>query len=158
MGPPVELLLNAPGYRATAQVPGGYLGGSVTLAFNPPRHAVIGSACFINRGHSTVLLDGTTEPRSVSRSATQVAGKPVVGDIALSFLDSQPHTLVSRLSEVFEHASRLTDHLIPAWLVWALAIIVALCLPSATVLAFYLALRTSAEEEARGTGATSASR
>lgn len=151
-GPPVELLLRAPGYRAVVQVPGGYLGGGVALPVTPPKHAVIGSACFINRGHTTVLLDGTTEPRSVSRSATQIAGRPVVGDVALSFSDSVPHSLLSRLGEIFGHASNLTDRLLPAWLIWALAILVALGLPAASVLAFYLALRMDAGGEAGRAG------
>src|SRR5580658_454696 len=44
-GPPIELVLRAPGYRATVKVPGGYPGGGVALPIiPPPTHALIGSA------------------------------------------------------------------------------------------------------------------
>jgi hypothetical protein len=46
---------------------------------------------------------------------------------------------------MFDHASNLTDHLVPAWLIWAIAVIVALGVPAATLAAFCLALR---EDEA----------
>jgi hypothetical protein len=141
-GPPVELLISAPGYRARAQVPGGYPGGSVTLPIDPPKRSVIGVACFVNRGSTPVALDGTTEPRTVARSATQIGGKSVVGDIALAFLDSRQRSLLHRLGEVFGHASNLTDRLVPVWLIWILAALVTLGVPIGTGAAFYAALRT----------------
>ena len=39
-GPPVELVLSAPGYRATAHVPGGYPGGAVALPVASPSRTV----------------------------------------------------------------------------------------------------------------------
>jgi hypothetical protein len=146
-GPPVELVLSAPGYRGVVNVPGGYPGGSVTLPLQAPTHSVIGSACFVNRGSSTVLLDGTTEPRTLSRPATSIDGKPVLGDISLAFVEN-PQPLLDRLGEVFGHASDLTDRLIPVWLIWILAVLVALGVPIGVLAAFYLALR---EDEAAAT-------
>jgi hypothetical protein len=140
-GPPVELVLSAPGYEGVVHVPGGYPGGGVTLPLNPPTHSIIGTACFINRGKSTVLLDGTTEPRTVSRSSTSINGKTVVGDIALTFLDNRQRSLLAQLGEVFGHVSVLTDHLLPVWLIWLLAVLVALGVPAATIAALYVALR-----------------
>lgn len=144
-GPPIELILSAPGYRATADVPGGYPGGGVTLALAPPTRALIGTACFLNRGKTPVLLDGTTEPRTVARPGTTIDGKSVVGDIALTFLDSRQLSLLDRLGEVFGHASNLTDRLVPVWLIWILAVLVAFGAPIGIVSAFYVALR---EDEA----------
>lgn len=147
-GPPVELVLSAPGYRATLHVPGGYPGGSVALPIAAPKRATVGTACFVNRGRTTVLLDGTTEPRTVSRSAVSVNGRSTPGDIALAFTDNQPHPLLDRLGEVFGHASNLTDRLIPVWLIWAIAVIVAFGVPAGMVLAFYRGLR----EDEQSTG------
>jgi hypothetical protein len=145
-GPPIALVLSAPGYRATVDVPGGYPGGGVALPITPPpTHALIGTACFVNRGRTTLLLDGTTEPRTIARSATSINGKSVAGDIALTFLNSRQLSLLDRLGEVFGHASNLTDHLMPTWLIWILAILVAFGVPLAVVVAFYVALR---EDEA----------
>jgi hypothetical protein len=140
-GPPVELVLSGAGYRGVVKVPGGYPGGDVTLPFSPPTHTLVGSACFINRGGSTVLLDGTAEPRTVARSKTSIDGRAVPGDIALTFLDNRQRSLLDRLGEVFGHVSILTDRLLPVWLIWILAVLVALGVPLGTLMAFYLALR-----------------
>ncbi len=149
-GPPVELVLSGPGYRSTATVPGGYPGGSVALAVTPPRSVLIGSACFVNIGRSTVLFDGTTEAGTIARAPTVVAGHPVVGDIALTFLDPRPRTILSRLGEVFSHASNLTEDLIPVWLVWIIAILAAIGIPAGAIGAFWLSLR--GDEEPAGPG------
>ncbi len=140
-GPPLELVLSAPGYLARSLAPGGYPLGTVTFTVSPPKKASIGTACFINRGKRTVLLDGTTEPRTISRSYTVIEGNGVFGDITLTFLDSHPRSLLSRLGEVFGHASDLTDRLIPVWLIWILAVLAAFGVPLAVVAAFYWALR-----------------
>lgn len=139
-GPPVEVILSGAGYRATVHVPGGYPGGSVTLPVTPPRRTLIGSACFLNRGHSTVLLDGTAEARTIARSATVIDGRPVGGDIALTFLSARQSTVLHRLGTIFAHASNLTDGLVPVWLVWAIAILAAAGIPIAAIAAFSLAL------------------
>jgi hypothetical protein len=140
-------VLSAPGYRATLAVPGGYPGGGVALPIAPPRRAEIGTACFVNRGSTTALLDGTTEPRTVSRSRTQIDGRTVVGDIGLTFLEARPTSLLEHMGEIFDHASNLTDTLVPAWLIWVLAVLVALGVPAAVVTALWRSLR---EDEAGG--------
>jgi hypothetical protein len=144
-GPPVELVLSAPGYRATLHVPGGYPGGSVALPIAPPSRAELGTACFVNRGKRTVLLDGTTEPRTVSRSHVVLDGHATAGDVALTFYESGSHSLLGHLGEMFDHASNLTDRLIPVWLIWLLAVLVAFGVPAGIIAAFYLSLR---EDEA----------
>jgi hypothetical protein len=146
-GPRLELVLSAPGYHATSLLAGGYFEGSVAVPLVPPDHALIASACFVNRGRSAALLDGTREPRALSRSTTSIgsttsiAGPGVVGDIAVEFLDSPRRSLLGRLGEVFGHVSVLTDRLVPVWLVWLLAVLVALGVPLAVLTALYLALR-----------------
>lgn len=140
-GPPVQLTLTAPKYRATLRVPGGYPGGSVALPIDAPKQATIGTACFANRGKTTVLLDGTTEARTVSRSSVRIDGGITPGDIALTFSDNRPSSLLDRLSEVFAHASNLTDQLVPTWLIWIFAVLAAFGVPSGIVLAFYCGLR-----------------
>jgi hypothetical protein len=143
-GPPMELVLDAPGYRYALKVPGGYPGGGVLLPISPPPRSEIGQACFVNRGASALLLGGTSEDRTISRSPTTIGGRPVRGDVALAFYDSRSRSLIDRLGEAFTHASRLTDGLIPVWLVWALALLVPLAVPTAVVASFYLALREDA--------------
>ncbi len=148
-GPPLELVLSGAGYEARSRVPGGYPGGAVTFAVNQPKNAVIGSACFLNRGSSTVWLEGSTEPRTVARSGTVIDGESVVGDITLTFYEDHPRSLLSRLGEVFGHASNLTDRLVPVWLIWIIAVLAAFGVPIATAAALYRAVR---EDEAAAAG------
>jgi hypothetical protein len=148
LGPPVEIVLSGGGYEGKVHVPDGYGGGIAALPIEPaPTRTVIGTACFFNRGHHTVLLDGTSETRTLSRSPTELQGKVAPGDIALTLLDNRPRSLFSQLGEVFGHASNLTDRLVPVWLIWVLAVIVAVAVPVCALGAFYLALR---EDEASG--------
>ncbi len=49
-GPPVALVLSAPGYRSVSQLAGGYPGGLATLPMTPPRHSLLATACFVDRG------------------------------------------------------------------------------------------------------------
>ncbi|HXB16059.1 MAG TPA: hypothetical protein VNV44_09995 [Solirubrobacteraceae bacterium] len=147
-GPPVEVVLSAPGFKAVAHVPGGYPGGSVALPVASPSRTVNGTVCFINRGHTTVLLDGTNEPRTVAaRTATTIGGRPVVGDVALTFLAAKTSSPLDELGRVFGHASNLTDRLIPVWLIWVIALLCAIGVPLGVLGALYLSLRP--EEPAR---------
>lgn len=139
-GPPVQLTLSAPGYEASASIPGGYPGGLATVPILAPARALIATACFVDRGTVPVLLDGTTEVRTMSRSQLEINGRPVTGDIALRFFDSYSHTLAGRLGTVFEHASNLTDGLLPPWAIWVLAVLVACGVPLAIIVAFRQAL------------------
>jgi hypothetical protein len=154
VGPPVDLTLTAPGYHAVVHVPGGYPGGAATLPVAAPRRPVIATACFTNRGRAPVLLTGTIEPRTISRSRLVLDGQEVFGDISIGFLQARPTPLIDRLGQVFGRASNLTDGLIPAWLVWVIAILVAFGVPAGIVAAFWTAL---AEDEA-GAGLVRGSR
>jgi hypothetical protein len=139
--PPVEAILNAPGYHATASLPAEEPEGVVGLPVQPPPHDVIGSICLVNRGTSPVGLAGSTEARSVSRVQLTLNGRPTAGDIALTFLKNRPQSRLSRIAEVFEHASNLTDRLIPAWLIWLLAVVALCAVPVGTVAFIHRALR-----------------
>jgi hypothetical protein len=138
--PPIDVRLTAPGYRASAHVAGGSE-EQAQVPVHSPRRFVIGSACLTNRGTAPALLAGSTELRSRSRVAMTIGGRPVAGDIALTFLANKSQSRLSRIGEVFEHASILTDRLIPVWLVWIIAVLTVLSVPLATVALFYRALR-----------------
>jgi hypothetical protein len=143
----LDLVLTGPGYRSLTHVPHVSPGGNVTIPVNPPPRSLIGRACFVNRGPAPVLLTGTTEPRTVSRPTTTIAGKRELGDITLAFGDGRQRSLLRRAGTVFAHASVLTDHLVPVWMIWIVAVLAALGLPAGIVAALYLALR---EDELAG--------
>jgi hypothetical protein len=146
-GPPLELLLEGAGYRSASHLSGGYRAGIVTMSVTPPPRSLSVTACFLNEGPETAVLMGSVEARTISRSATTIAGVSVVGDISLMFLEGHPSSLLDRLGTVFAHASNLTDRLIPVWLIWVLAVFVALGVPCGISVAFYRALR---EDEIAG--------
>ena len=148
-GPPVALELSAPDYRSVSELAGGYPGGLATIPVKPPRHSLLATACFTDKGNTDVVLLGSAEARTISRSPTTVAGVGVVGDVALTFIDTRPHSLLGQAGTIFSHASNLTDHLIPVWLIWILAVLVAFGVPFGILAAFYTAL---SEDEAAAAG------
>jgi hypothetical protein len=93
-------------------------------------------------------LNGTTEGRTVSRSATLIDGQSVAGDIALSFIAKGNRSLFGEINETFDHASNLTDGLVPVWLIWLLGLLVLGFVTLGTVASFYLALREDEESGA----------
>jgi hypothetical protein len=133
--PPLDVVLSAPGYRETSHLGGGEAEGPVQLPVRPPHHFVIGSACLVNRGTTSVQLVGSTEERSRSRIGLTIDGHQVDGGIALTFFGSHSQSRLGRLGEAFEHASNLTDGLIPVWLIWIIAIYILLAVSLGTVLA-----------------------
>lgn len=146
-GPPLEFLLEGAGYRSSSRLPGGYRDGFVTLAVTPPPRPLLATVCVANGGPGAVVLAGSVEARTISRSPTTIAGTPVVGDISLTFLEGHASSLLDRLGTAFAHASNLTDRLIPVWLVWVLAVLVAFGVPCGVCVAFYRSLR---EDEIAG--------
>jgi hypothetical protein len=148
----VELVLTAPGYHAHALTPSGDGHELARLPIEPPKHSLLATACFVDRGTVAVLLDGTAEARTITRSTMVVAGASVVGDVSLSFYEAPRRSLLSSLGTVFARASRLTEDLVPSWLIWIVAVLVALGLPLGIVAALYVALR----EEGQATGGSGA--
>lgn len=112
-----------------------------TVSITPPRRSLIGTACFINMGTTAVLLDGSNESRLAGRSSLSIAGKPVSGNVALAFLNDHRQSRLSLLGEVIGHISNLTDHLIPAWLIWIVLVMTVFGMPVAIAAAFFRALR-----------------
>jgi hypothetical protein len=142
--PPVEAVLSAPGYLTRAYLAGGHPPGAALLPIAPPPHEQIGLVCLLNRGSSPLQLLGSQEARSFSRAQLVIAGRAVVGEIGLALLDGRPRSLLDRLDEAFAHASNLTDRLVPAWLIWLVAVLVTLGVPLAMVAAFYRAITEEA--------------
>jgi hypothetical protein len=146
-GPPIDLTLDAPGYHTKVAVGGGYPGGSASLPFSPPTQPLIATACFHDLGSTPVLLVGTSEQRTSSRSHLTLNGRAVPGDIALQFLQSQRRDMLQLPGQLVRHASNLTGGLLPPALIWLVAILTAFGVPIAVIMAFRAALR---EEDLAG--------
>jgi hypothetical protein len=118
------------------------------VAITPPATSRIGTACFVDAGRTPVLLDGTSEPRFLARSTMTIDGKPVAGTIGLTFFAERPTSRLEQLGEIFDHASNLTDHLIPVWLIWIIVIVALIGIPVAVVRALYRSLREDTQAAA----------
>lgn len=142
--PAVELVISAADYRTSALAPAGSGYKLLSVPIVQPKHALLANACFTDRGATGVALEGSSEARTVSRSPTTLAGVSVVGGVALAFQRRPRHSLLSALGILFEHASRLTEGLLPVWLLWAFAVLVGLGLPLCSLAALHSALRADA--------------
>jgi len=147
----VEVVFSAPGYSSVGHLAVPYPGGLVSAPMRPPSHPLLATACLMNRGSEPFQLAASTEARTITRSPTTVSGAGVVGDVALTLIDTRPSSILGRLGTIFAHASNLTERLIPVWLIWVLAVLVALLAPGGIVLAIYLAI----EEDERGAAGAS---
>lgn len=139
--PAVQVALSSPGYRASATVARGFPGGVTTVPVTPPPRAAIVTVCFSTHGHGTALLGGSTEGRTTTRSQLTLAGRPVPGQITLAFYEAGSKSLLDRLGTIFSRAANMTGQIVPAWLVWALALTIALGLPGGLCRALLGALR-----------------
>jgi hypothetical protein len=141
--PPLELLISAPGYHATSELPGGEYEKHLQFLIRPPRHSVIASACLLDRGTVPVAVEGTTDPATLSRSVLSIDGRPVAGNLTLNFFEDREQTRLAGVSEAFERISILTDHLIPVWLVWIVALATLVGVPMGTLYAVRRAIMES---------------
>jgi hypothetical protein len=139
--PLLDVTLRGPGYDASTR-----LAGQVTksdqlstgrLSSAPPA-AGDGELCLVNRGRHTVALVGTSEPESLTRPATTVDGKPLPDiDPALTFLTGERRDILSEAGTVIDRATGFTD-VVPAWLLWPLAILFFAGIPAGAAAVFLL--------------------
>jgi hypothetical protein len=139
--PLLDATLRGPGYSATTQ-----LSGQVTKSdqlstgrlTSAPSAAGDGTLCVVNRGRHTVALVGTTEPESLTRPATTVDGKPLADvDPALTFLTGKRQDILSEAGTVVDRATGFTG-VVPAWLLWPLAVLFVLGIPVGAAAVFLL--------------------
>jgi hypothetical protein len=138
-GPPLRVTASAPGYRARADIAGGYRGlGSMqaTLERPPPRNA-IGTICVRNAGHRPVPLQGTTEGRIQNRSATSVDGKVIPAKMTLLLTEAQPRSLADRPGQILERIAAFKPPIVGSVSLSILALLVLLGVPAGVVYAVW---------------------
>lgn len=141
-GPAIALTLDAVGYHATVDLNGGYPGGVATLPLaDPPAHPRIVTACFVNRGARPVVFSGSNEPATVTRSYPMtINGAATPADISLIFLDKSNSGLRYRVTTAIQHASNLTDGLLPPALIWIIGVVLVVGVPLLFIAAWWRAL------------------
>src|SRR4051794_23176744 len=141
-GPPLEITASAPGYRARAQVPGGYPGsGPVEVRLAPPKRSLIGEFCIRNSGHAQVVLAGTQEGRTVGRSPATIDGAQLPIQLSLTLRRAAGASVLSRLGSLLDHDAALNP-MTPA-LVAILGLAVLVLVPLGAFWALATSFRTA---------------
>jgi hypothetical protein len=134
--PGLTVVAQAPGYRESATIEGGYTAPSVLSApIDPPEQSVIGRLCIHNGGKRRVDLLGTTDARTViARPTTQIDGEEVVPDVSVRLLSTDSGSVLERASEMVGRAAAFNPGLFgaPVFL-WLLLLLVAVGVPAAAV-------------------------
>jgi hypothetical protein len=141
---PIAIELSGPGYTGRARFDNYIVSAAtpVQAQFDrPPSGSTDGTMCLRNLGRHSIGLVGTSEPESLSLPATTVDGRPA-GEIdpAITFLSGEHRSTLQRASTIFDRAAGFTG-VVPAVLMWPLALLVFLGIPLGAVAALYLAPR-----------------
>ena len=130
-GPELAVTATAPGYRAEARIPAGYV-DALTLDADiaPPKRDVRGAVCFRNAGERSAGLVGTTDARILARADPTVDGQRLpTTEVSLQVMRRERASLASRTGELFDHAANVAPGFAGRWLFALLALVVVLGVP-----------------------------
>ena len=143
---PLELTLRGPGFLAHGRFEN-YAPGVQTAVTSRldrvPDRAGSGELCVLNTGPRKVNLIGSGQAAFLSLPVTYLGATPVVDvDPAITFTTGEEKSVVERRATIFDHAAAFTD-VIPAWLMWPLALLFVLGLPLGLAWALLLSARNT---------------
>ena len=148
--PPLEVTASGRGYRASSPAPGGYAGTRIlNVPLEPPKKSVLGDFCIRNAGRpgQTVAVQGSQDPRVVSRPTVRVDGSPIPQEIPLTFAEAKQASLLSRLPDAVERATAFKAWWVGRGLLWPLLVLVVAGLPAGAIYALVSSLPPAAEAE-----------
>jgi hypothetical protein len=142
--PPLRVEARAPGYSATGRLPA-YPAkvddARLEAAIPPAPRDVEGTLCLVPEGDRPVRLVGTKEGNGQTRAVTTVDGRDLgEEDITVTLLEARPRPVSDHFGSMLRRMSGLTDGLAPVWLLWPLALLVALGLPVLAAVAYVRSL------------------
>jgi hypothetical protein len=142
--PVVDVTVKAPGYVGRGRFQGYPISGATPAVTNlsqaPPR-AENGELCLRNTGRRALWLVGTSEPESLTLPVTSVDGKQATDiDPAITFFAGERRSILQRLGTILDRSAGFTG-VLPAWLVWPLALVFFVGLPVGAAAALLLADR-----------------
>lgn len=122
-GQPLEVTVRSAGSKRVlgrGRLPGGYADVTEqTASVGEVRAGQRISVCVRNAGTRRIALYGNSDV-AVQPSRATVQGREPGTDLTLVFLSEQPRSMLSRLPEVFEHASLFRPGWVGPWLFWLL--------------------------------------
>jgi hypothetical protein len=144
-GPPLDVEVSGPGYRATGQVAAGYRGEqSLSTTVAPPPRDAIGTVCVRNAGRRAMALQATAEGRIQNRSATSVDGTVVVPKMTLLLTEGRNRSLADRPGEILDRIAAFKPPFVGHLSLALLALVVLIGAPVAVV---YAIARGIADED-----------
>ena len=141
-GPALRVSTSGPGYRAASSIPGGYTWRQVfRVPLTPPNRSLLTTFCVANRGHRSVDLLATHEPRTASRPVARVDGTEVAPDLSLRFLSRDSGSVIERLGSLVDRMSAFHPPVLEKPVLWVLLVLVAFALPVAAIYAVVAGFR-----------------
>ncbi|HEU4656831.1 MAG TPA: hypothetical protein VFR97_04880 [Capillimicrobium sp.] len=135
-GPPLRITARAGDWRASGDVDGGYGGyAQLQAQLAPPPGDALGEVCVRNVGDRRVALQGSTEPRVQTRSATVVDGRPVEPRMTLVLGQGAHRSLADRPGQILDRVAAFKPPIVGRASLALLALVVVLGVPTAVVLA-----------------------
>lgn len=134
--PPLRVTARAPGYRASAAIPGGYAGlAALTASVPAPPRSVLGEVCVENAGRRGVALQGTTEGRIQNRAVTSVDGRDTPVKMTLLLTEGVDRSLADRPGEILDRIAAYKPPFVGSVSLVILALIVLLGVPAGVLYA-----------------------
>jgi hypothetical protein len=141
-GPPLRVTVSTSGYRASAEVDGGYRRRrTVRVPLEPPARSLLTELCIANRGDRAVELLAAHEPRTVSRPVARVDGQEVAPDLALRFLLEDDGSVLARLGSLVDRMSAFRPAVLEEPVIWLLVVVLVLVLPATAIYAVVSSFR-----------------
>ncbi len=125
--PPLEVTAAAGGYRANADLAGGYSRPALLrVQLQPPERSTIGTLCIRNAGSPPVALLATSDGRTSSeRSTTRVGGDPAPEDVSVRLLGAEGGSVVDRAGELVDRTAAFKPPALGAVVIWVVLLLVA---------------------------------
>lgn len=134
--------LRGPGYESRDRIPGRAWKDNDLLQVDlrRPERPVEATFCVRNDGRRTVDFYGADD-RSKTMAITRVAGRRVVPNLQLAFIEREPATLGRRVGDIAEELSTFRPGVVTPATVWIVAILTVVGLPLLLILAMWRAVR-----------------
>jgi hypothetical protein len=141
-GPPLRVSAEAPGYRAAAEVDGGYLSpDTIRVPLEPPTRSLLAEFCVANLGKRRVDLLGAHEARTASRVVARVDGTDIPQDLTLRFLSEDSGSVLARLDSLIDRMSAFHPPVLETPVLWLLLALLVVVLPAAAIYAVVSSFR-----------------
>jgi len=138
---PMRLTVAADGYRYVTRIPATWKDNDVvSVPLRPPDRGAVGSFCFDNLGRTPVDFYAADD-RTRTESRTFVDDRLVSANIQLQTYEARPASVLSHLGSILDELTVFRPGFVGLWLLWPLAILVALGVPVLALGAVYRAVR-----------------